>query len=221
MNPTTSQLYHPRLASHCASGYGFVADDGPSGRCLCRRGGCPGGGNPRDGADHRLADPRHRGRRRSRGQSLAARLRDDRHADGVGPVPHHPAVQRQSRPGGDRSRQQRARHARQSPPARYRLGAALVDDDRRHALSAARKRPLPDRPFDHSLDCDRTHRSAAGRRVGDLRFGRHRRRDQHHPEAQLRRRDGRGRLQDGRGRQHAVSRLGACGAGPGTAARSR
>jgi hypothetical protein len=39
-------------------------------------------------------------------------------------------------PGRDTGGEQRARHARQPPSARYRLGAPLADDDRRHALSA-------------------------------------------------------------------------------------
>ncbi len=197
----------PRLATDGAARDGLTSDARPSGARSCSRGGGPGGRNPRDRADYRLADPRHRGSRRSGGQSLAARFCDDGHADRVGSVPHHPAVQRQSRTGGDTSGQQRTRHARQSSPARYRLGATLADDDRWHALSAAGQRPLPDRSLDHSCVRNRTHRPAAGRRLGDLRLGRHRRRDQHHPEAQFRRRDGRGRLEIRQGRQHAVPRL--------------
>ena len=82
--------------------------------------------------------------RRAGDQSVAARFCHDGRAHRLGPVPHHPAVQRQSRPGGDR------RAPTTSAALRVNLrqldtGIAhpLADDDRRHALSAARQRALP------------------------------------------------------------------------------
>jgi hypothetical protein len=57
----------------------------------------------------------------------------------------------------------------------------------------------------------RPHRRPRRRRVGDLRLGRGRRRDQHHPEAQHGRRDHPASLDDGGRRQEPLTRLGDLG----------
>ncbi|MNS75176.1 hypothetical protein D3C72_1086800 [compost metagenome] len=81
-----------------------------------------------------------------------------------------------------RERPEPARHGAQPQPAagqrppRGRLPAALWRRDQFLQLQQ------------HSCRCRGAHRSADRRRVGDLWFGRHRRRGQRHPEDQLRRR---------------------------------
>ena len=137
-------------------------------------------------------------------------------------VPHLPGRQRGPGSGRDHvGRQYRARHQGQPPRPRHRQRHPVADDDRRHALPGPRQRPVHDRSLDHSGALAGPHRRPGGRRVGDLRLGRDRRRDQHHPEAQHGRRDHAGALDDGaKAARTAISRP-RSGAAPGTAVRSR
>ena len=186
------------------------------------RGGRPGGGNPRDGADHRLADPRHGRGRRAGHQSQPARFRHDRRADHRRSVPHLPAANVMPPAGCDEfGRQHRTRHAvnlRGLDTGTATRSLLMVDGMRFPAQGNGQC--VIDPSIIPALS-HRPHRRPGRRRVGDLRLGRHRRRDQHHPEAQHGRRDHAGRA----GRRAQAARTDTspplCGAGPGTAARSR
>ena len=117
-------------------------------------------------------------------------------------------------PGSGRDhvgREHRTRHQGEPARPRHRQRHPVADDDRRHAVPGPRQRPVHGRPLDHPGPLDGPYRRAGGRRVGHLRLGRGRRRDQHHPEAQHGRRHHPGALDHGRRRQEPLSRVGRLG----------
>ena len=91
-------------------------------------------------------------------------------------------------------------------------------DGRRHPLPGPRQRPMHHRSLDHSGALPGPHRRPGGWRIGDLRLGRHLRRDQHHLEAQHGRRDHAGALDGRRRRQEPLPRV--RGLGPHVGRRS-